>query len=375
MVDAVRCAVEIPDAAVDQSATPRCRESEAGPVPDQVSMAGDVVLDRGRHVRGSAWRRCGSIWRALPSQAGSACHRGCRKTSKGSSILPSRTLGEQHFKNIARSIRVYRVQLSGAAALPSIAVPLPEKPSIAVLPFQNLSADPEQEYFADGMVEDIITGLSRFGWLFVIARNSSFTYKGKIVDVKQVGRELGVRYVLEGSIRQAANRVRITAQLIDAASGAYVWADRFEGGLEDVFELQDQVTASVVGIIEPRLQRAEIERAGRKPTESLDAYDCYLRGMASFYLLNPDSLSEARRLFECAIKLDPNYASPCGMAAWTVHLRKTNGWMTDPIRETADGIRLARRAAVLGREDPIALWSSGFCLAYLAGEVEVGART
>ena len=163
---------------------------------------------------------------------------------------------------------------------------LPDKPSIAVLPFQNMSGDPEQEYFADGMVEDIITALSRMRWLFVIARNSSFTYKGRAVDVKQVGRELGVRYVLEGSVRKAANRVRITGQLIDASTGAHLWADRFDGGLEDIFDLQDQVTASVVGAIAPKLEQAEIERAKRKPTESLDAYDYFLRGMASFYQAN-----------------------------------------------------------------------------------------
>ena len=170
---------------------------------------------------------------------------------------------------------------------------LPDKPSIAVLPFQNLSGDPEQEYFADGIVEDIITALSRMRWLFVIARNSSFTYKGRAVDVKQVGRELGVRYVLEGSVRKAANRVRITGQLIDASTGAHLWADRFEGALEDIFDLQDQVTASVIGAIAPKLEQAEIERAKRKPTESLDAYDYFLRGMASFYQRTRDAISEA----------------------------------------------------------------------------------
>src|SRR6516225_1882315 len=188
---------------------------------------------------------------------------------------------------------------------------LPNQPSIAVLPFQNISGDPEQEYFADGMVEDIIGGLSRIGWLFVIARNSSFTYKGKTVDVKQVGRELGVRYVLEGSVRKAGARVRITGQLVDAMTGGHIWADRFDGVPEDVFDLQDRVTASVVGAIEPRLRRAEIERAGRKPTESLDAYDYFLRGMASLHhLFTRESLLEARRLYERATALDPNYASP-----------------------------------------------------------------
>src|SRR5262249_29146573 len=195
-----------------------------------------------------------------------------------------------------------------------------------------------------GMVEDIISGLSRIGWLFVIARNSSFTYKGKTVDVKQVGRELGVRYVLEGSVRKAGSRVRITGQLIDATTGGHIWADHFDGALEDVFDLQDRVTASVVGAIEPRLQRAELARAGVKLTERLDAYDYLLRGMASFHLFTRDSLAEARRLFKRATELDPDYASPFGMAAWCDSLGKMNGWLADPEREIADAMRLARRA-------------------------------
>src|SRR5205809_368344 len=184
-------------------------------------------------------------------------------------------IGEQHLKNIARQVRVYAVWLDGLLDRPTLA--LPDKPSIAVLPFQNMSGDPEQEYFADGVVEEIITALSRIRWLFVIARNSTFTYKGRAVDVKQVGRDLGVRYVLEGSVRKAANRVRITGQLIDSNSGAHLWADRIEGSLEDIFDVQDQVTMSVIGAIAPKLEQAEIERAKRKPTDSLDAYDNYLR--------------------------------------------------------------------------------------------------
>jgi TolB-like protein len=196
---------------------------------------------------------------------------------------------------------------------------LPDKPSIAVLPFQNMSGDPEQEYFVDGMVEEITTALSRVRWLFVIARNSSFTYKGQAVDVKQVGRELGVRYVLEGSVRKAGNRARITAQLIDAMNGAHLWADRFEGTLEDVFDLQDEVTARVVGTMAPRLEQAEIVRAKRKPTESLDAYDNYLRGIAALQSLfsgTRESVDEALRLFYRSIELDPEFASPYGVAAW-----------------------------------------------------------
>lgn len=263
---------------------------------------------------------------------------------------------------------------SGAADFPGPSNPaLPDRPSIAVLPFQNISADPEQEYFADGMALEIITALSRFPSLFVIARNSSFTYKGRAVDVKQVARELGVRYVLEGSVRKAGNRVRFTGQLIDATTGGNIWADRFDGALEDVFDLQDQVTARVVGAIEPRLQRAEIERAGRKPTESLDAYDYFLRGMASFHLLNRDSLLEAVRLFVRATELDPNYASPYGMASWSGALRNSFGWMVDRESEIADAVRLARRAVAVGKDDPTALWSGGLSLAYLGNEVEAGA--
>ena len=214
---------------------------------------------------------------------------------------------------------------------------LPDKPSIAVLAFQNLSGDPEQEYFADGVVEDIITALSRIRWLFVIARNSSFTYKGRAVDVKQIGRELGVRYVLEGSVRKAANRVRITGQLIDAAAGTHLWAERFEGSLDDIFELQDQVAASVVGAIAPQLERAEIERAKRKPTEHLGAYDYYLRGIADLQRGTREAIGEALPLFEKAIELDPDFASAYGAAAWCHFWRKVNGWEIDPGREAAEG--------------------------------------
>ena len=230
-----------------------------------------------------------------------------------------------------------------------IELPLPSKPSIAVLALPEMSGDPEQEYFADGMVDDIITELSRMRWLFVIARNSSFTYKGRAVDVKQVGRELGVRYVLEGSVRKAGDRVRITGQLIDASTGAHLWADRFDGGLEDIFDLQDQVTASVVGAIAPKLEQAEIERAKRKPTESLDAYDYYLRGMAGVHRWTREANDEALKMFYRAIELDPDFASAYGMAARCYSQRKTAGWMTDRAKEVAEAARLARRAAELGQ--------------------------
>jgi TolB-like protein len=249
---------------------------------------------------------------------------------------------------------------------------LPDKPSIAVLAFQNLSGDPEQEYFADGVVEDIITALSRIRWLFVIARNSSFTYKGRAVDVKQIGRELGVRYVLEGSVRKAANRVRITGQLVDAAAGTHLWAERFEGSLDDIFELQDQVAASVVGAIAPQLERAEIERAKRKPTEHLGAYDYYLRGIADLQRGTREAISEAFPLFEKAIELDPDFASAYGAAAWCRFWRKVNGWEIDPEREATEGVRLARRAVELGRDDAVALARGGHALAHFTGDLDVG---
>jgi TolB-like protein len=249
---------------------------------------------------------------------------------------------------------------------------LPDKPSIAALPFLNLSGDPEQEYFTDGVVEDIISALSRISWLFVIARNSSFTYKGRAVDVKQVGRELGVRYVLEGSMRKAANRVRITGQLIDATSGAHIWADRFEGALENIFELQDQMTESVVGAITPQLERAEIGRAKLKPTESLNAYDYYLRGIANLHRGGQQDIDRALPLFRKAIELDPDFASAYAMAAWCHFWRKVNGWMSDRVHEINEGIYLAKRAVELGRDDAVALTRGGHAIANLVGDLDCG---
>jgi TolB-like protein/Tfp pilus assembly protein PilF len=249
---------------------------------------------------------------------------------------------------------------------------LPSRPSIAVLPFQNLSGDPEQEYFADGMVEEIITALSRVRWLFVIARNSSFTYKGRAVDVKHIGHELGVRYVLEGSVRKAGNRVRIAGQLIDTATGAHLWADRFDGGLEEVFDLQDQVATRVVGAIAPRLEQAEIERTKRKPTGSLDAYDHYLRGMACVHRWTKPASDEALQHFRRAIALDPDYASAYGMVARCYSQRKVSGWTDDAAVEMADAVRMARRVAQIGAADPLALCTAGMGLAYVAGYLEDG---
>jgi len=270
-----------------------------------------------------------------------------------------------------------RLQEALRQGRPTIAVASPTdpsgKPSIAVLPFQNLSGDPEQEYFADGMVEDIITALSRLRWLFVIARNSSFTYRNRAMDVRQIGRELGVRYILEGSVRKAANRVRITGQLLDVATGAHLWAERFDGTLEEVFDLQDQVATRVVGAIAPKLEQAEIERAKRKPTESLDAYDHFLRGLACVYRWTRQSMEEALQHFHKAIELDPDYASAYGMAARCYSARKVSGWTEDTARETAEVARLAKKVAQIGRDDAVALYTGGMALAYCVGELDDGA--
>jgi TolB-like protein len=250
---------------------------------------------------------------------------------------------------------------------------LPERPSIAVLPFQNMSGDAEQDYFADGVVEEIITALSRFSSLFVIARNSSFTYKGRAVDVKQVGRELGVRYVLEGGVRKATHRVRITGQLVDAVSGAHLWADRFDCALEDILDLQDQVTACVVGAIAPRLEQAEMERAKRKPTDSLSAYDYFLRGMESAYQDTRETVTEAQRLFAKAIELDAHFAAAYAMAAYCYVLRGAGRWMTNRAEETVEAARLARKAVQLGKDDAVSLSRAGHTLAFVVHELDAAA--
>ena len=239
-------------------------------------------------------------------------------------------------------------------------IKLPDKPSIAVLPFANMSGDPEQDYFADGMAEDIITALSRCSWLFVIARNSSFTYKGRTVDVRQIGRELGVRYVLEGSVRRAGNRLRFTGQLVDATSGSHLWADRFDGEMSDVFALQDRMTESVVGAIEPKLQLAEIERVKHKQAANLDAYDLLLRAQQLEYEFTEQSFASALRCLEQALAIDPCYAPALGLAAYCYVERRIQGWTQNLEAEAAEGLRLAVRAIELAREDANVLWMAAY---------------
>ena len=281
--------------------------------------------------------------------------------------------GEQSLKNIARPVRVYRVTAARAtttALAPAPALALLGKPSIAVLPFQNMSGDPEQEYFVDGMVEEIITALSRIHWLFVIARNSSFIYKGKAVDVKQVARELGVRYVLEGSVRKVGGQVRITGQLIDAETRTHLWGDRFDGSLENVFDLQDKVAASVAGVIEPALQAAETARSANRPTDDLTAYDLYLRSYAMVWL-SAARFPEALRLAEQAIARDPHYGPALAWAAYCcVRLLRDNR-SEDREADTLKGADFARRALQEPRDDPGTLANAALALAYFGEDIGV----
>jgi len=277
--------------------------------------------------------------------------------------------GTQTLKNIARPVQVWRWQpgatVSAKPADAPTALPLPDKPSIAVLPFQNMSGDAEQDYFADGITEDIITALSKFKSLFVIARNSSFTYKGKAVDIKQVSRDLGVRYVLEGSIRKAANRVRITGQLVESESGNHVWADRFDGALEDVFTLQDRVTEKVIAQLAPSVEQAEIQRARRKPTENLGAYDCYLRGVALLQTLSRENFDETIGLFRRALELDPEHSSSLGRLLTCLANRKGWGIFDHSASDRAEVARLVPRAVRIGRDDAVSLGHTAFAIAYV----------
>ena len=287
-------------------------------------------------------------------------------------------LGEQQVKNIARPVRVYRVRDAGIAAKSPSApgqstLPLPDKPSIAVLPFQNMTGDAEQEYFVDGMVEELTTAIARLPWLFVIARNSAFTYKGKPVDAKQVAQELGMRYLLEGSVRKAGNRVRITGQLIDTTTGAHIWADRFDGALDDIFELQDQVASSVAGAVEPKLRQSEIERASRKPTANLTAYDLYLRALAQSYRFTDEGVAEAVVLARQALAIDPSYAPAAAMVGWCRLLQRAQGRGALSANDVAEACRLARQALDAERDDAETICQAAWTLCVFASEVAMAA--
>jgi TolB-like protein/tetratricopeptide (TPR) repeat protein len=272
--------------------------------------------------------------------------------------------GEQ--QRLIKTLPRKGIRFVGAVREEQIA--LPDRPSIAVLPFSNMSGDPDQDYFAEGMAEEIITALSRCSWLFVIARNSSFTYKGRIVDVRQIGRDLGVRYVLEGSVRRAGERLRITGQLVDSASGVHIWADRFDGDAGDVFELQDRITESVVGAIEPKVQLAEIDRLRHKAAPDLNAYDLLLQAQALEYEFTEQSLAAALRRLEQALAIDPAYAPAMALAAYCYAERHNQGWTQVQEEDASEGLRLALRAVELGKNDADVLWKAGFAVRVLGAD-------
>jgi len=391
VVDAVRCAVAV------QQAVPVRNTDVAADSRIELRIGinlGDVIVE-GDDLYGDGVNIAARI-EALADAGGVFVSNTVHDQVRDRLPFAFEDLGEQQVKNITRPVRVYRVRstlthpVANAPGSPlsrtagegaerqrreagegsSPALALPDKPSIAVLPFANMSGDPEQEYFADGMVEEIITALSRIRWLFVIARNSSFTYKGQAVDVKQVGRELGVRYVLEGSVRKAGQRVRITAQLIDATGGAHLWADRFDGSLEDVFDLQDKVASSVAGVIEPALQVAENARSAMRPASGLTAYDLYLRAIATYFPINEERTSAALCLLDQAIAIDPHYGRVLAWAALCHIRRALDGWTEDVGASRREAVNLARQALDASDNDPGVLAIAAFVLTMLGENID-----
>src|SRR5215831_4586936 len=368
VVDAVRCAVEVQREMIARNAaTPAERRIEFR----MGINLGDIIIEDG-DIFGDGVNIAARL-EALAEPGGICLSAAAYEQVRDRLDLAFDDLGEQQVKNITRPVRTYRVALgaSSRAALPPLS--LPDKPSLAVLPFQNMTGDAEQDYFVDGMVEEITTAIARLPWLFVIARNSAFTYKGKAIDVKQVAQELGVRYVLEGSVRKTGNRVRITGQLIDTTTGAHIWAERFDGALDDIFELQDQVASSVAGAMEPRLRQSEIERASRKPTANLTAYDLYLRALAQSYRLTEEGVAEAVVLARQALVIDPSYAPAAALVGWCRVLQRVRGWGALSDEDIAEACLLARQALEAERDDAETIRQAAWTLFFLAGEVSMSA--
>jgi TolB-like protein/class 3 adenylate cyclase len=376
VVDAARCAVEIQRGMAGKNAgVPQDNKVEF-----RIGIhVGDIIIDD-NDIFGDGVNIAARL-EGIAEPGGICISDDAHRQIRGKLDIVYDDLGQQTLKNIAEPMRAWRCQTEVRSSLLPTKSPaeilqplgLPDKPSIAVLPFQNLSGDPEQEYFADGMVEDIIAALSRFKSLFVIARNSSFTYKGKAVNVTHVGRELGVRYVLEGSVRKAGGRVRITRQLIDASTNQHLWADKFDGALEDVFELQDRVSEKVVTAIAPKIWDAEIDRSKRKATDQLEAYDFLLRSIAAFVPGDRAAVDAALAFALKAIESDPEFGTAYAHAVRAYTARKQGRWMKDAASETAEGLRLARLAILFNKDDDFAMALGGIGLGYLGGEVDAGA--
>jgi adenylate cyclase len=369
VVDAVRCAVVVQRGMEDRNAN--LQEAERIRLRIGINL-GDVMVDEG-DMFGDGVNVAARL-EALAAP-GEICVSYSVREQVGEK-LPVRftDLGEHGVKNIARPIRVYRVEKGAEPRADPVEAQtqqplgLADRPSLAVMPFTNMSGDPEQEYFVDGIVEDIITSLSRIKRLHVVARNSTFTYKGRAVDVKQVGRELGVRYVLEGSLRKSGSRVRVTAQLIAAASGTHVWAERYDRALDDIFAVQDEITLSVVGAIEPSLRQAEVERARRKRPDSLDAYDLYLRALPYLHASMPGDADKALALLEKALALQPDYPAAHAAVAWCHEVRYMRGGLQEADKEAA--LEHARAAIEAGADDAETLTAAGFAIGLVAHDYD-----
>jgi len=366
VVDALRCATEIQNGMAERNAeiaVEKRIEFRIGIHQGDIVAEDDDIFGDGVNVAARL--------EGLADPGGICVSARVQEDVAGKLDLTFEDLGQQTLKNIARPVQVYRVRDAASkspSALAPSALPLPDKPSIAVLPFQNMSGDPEQDYFADGMVEEIITALSRIRWLFVIARNSSFTYKGQSADAKQIGRELGVRYVLRGSVRKAGQSVRITCQLIDAVTGSHLWADRFDGSLEYIFELQDKVAINVAGVIEPALQAAETARSTARPTSDLTAYDLYLRAHALFWS-STRHIPEALRLTEQAIERDPRYGPALAWAAYCYVALLHGNQSENREADRRKAVDLARRALQVAGDDPGVLANATYALAYFGEDI------
>jgi adenylate cyclase len=350
VVDSLRCALEIQRSMSRNNAD----ASKGGQIQLRVGInVGDIIVDGG-DVHGEAVNIAARL-ESLAEPGGIYISDDAHRQVRGKLDVTFHNEGEHALKNIACPVKIYSVCVESTATPRRPTLPLPDKPSIAVLPFENLSADPEQEYFVDGMVEEIITALSRTRWLFVIARNSSFVYKHRAVDIKQIGRELGVRYALEGSVRRAGDKLRITGQLIDTATGNHIWADRYDGALSDVFDLQDRIAESVVGAIQPPILTAEMERSARKQPDSLVAYDYVLRALPLVWSLNRAQSETAQDLLERALSVEPDYPLALSLAAWCHAQRAVYNWTDALDEERGSALRLAQRAAAISRDDPMVL--------------------
>jgi len=358
VVDAVRCAVEVQE----EMAARNAEVPEARRIEFRIGInLGDIIRD-GRDIFGEGVNIAARL-EGLAEPGGICISGTVHNQVRDRLTVAFEDIGEQQVKNIARPVHVWRFRPGAkSAALPTNAPALPDTPSIAVLPFENMTGDPDQEYFAEGMVEEIITALSRVRWLFVIARNSSFTYQGRGVDVKRVGRELGVRYVLEGSVRKAGGRVRVTVQLIEAETGVHIWAERYDRSLDDIFALQDEITLSTVGAIEPSLQAAEIARVKRKRPENLDAYDLVLRALRHVYAVMPEEAQKAIPLLERALDLEPDYGLAHAFLALCFEVLFARGGFVDP-EASAAAVRHAHAAITHGPDDATALGLAAFVLA------------